>query len=91
MRLGSSWDSILLSVSPQLSSQTSSPLLLPSGHCVTQAEVVKEGCFVYNRSESCPGRRVHAKPTRRGEEVVFPATAGFQEVLTHRRLGPCPG
>ncbi|XP_077927870.1 CD164 sialomucin-like 2 protein isoform X3 [Halichoerus grypus] len=25
------------------------------GHCVAQAEVVKEGCSVYNRSESCPG------------------------------------
>ncbi|KAB0393368.1 hypothetical protein E2I00_012060, partial [Balaenoptera physalus] len=24
------------------------------GHCVAQAEVVKEGCSVYNRSESCP-------------------------------------
>ncbi|KAF7467387.1 hypothetical protein GHT09_001263 [Marmota monax] len=28
------------------------------GHCVAQAEVVKEGCSVYNRSESCPGSPV---------------------------------
>uniref|UniRef100_F7HFA4 Ficolin 3 n=1 Tax=Macaca mulatta TaxID=9544 RepID=F7HFA4_MACMU len=25
------------------------------GHCVAQAEVVKEGCSIYNRSEACPG------------------------------------
>nr|KAF6443314.1 CD164 molecule like 2 [Molossus molossus] len=25
------------------------------GHCVDQAEAVKEGCSVYNHSESCPG------------------------------------
>ncbi|KAM9107098.1 CD164 sialomucin-like 2 protein isoform 1-T1 [Megaptera novaeangliae] len=31
------------------------------GHCVAQAEVVKEGCSVYNRSESCPA--VHHHPT----------------------------
>ncbi|XP_032969213.1 CD164 sialomucin-like 2 protein isoform X2 [Rhinolophus ferrumequinum] len=30
------------------------------GHCVAQAEVVKEGCSVYNNSESCPA---HHHPT----------------------------
>ncbi|XP_015412800.1 PREDICTED: CD164 sialomucin-like 2 protein isoform X3 [Myotis davidii] len=25
------------------------------GHCVDQAEVIPEGCSVYNHSESCPG------------------------------------
>ncbi|KAL6053295.1 hypothetical protein STEG23_009390 [Scotinomys teguina] len=29
------------------------------GHCVAQAEVVKEGCSVYNRSESCPASHHH--------------------------------
>lgn len=41
-----------LSPSPQLSHLH----LLPPGHCVAQAEVVKEGCSVYNHSESCPGK-----------------------------------
>uniref|UniRef100_A0A8C2NGH3 CD164 molecule like 2 n=1 Tax=Capra hircus TaxID=9925 RepID=A0A8C2NGH3_CAPHI len=31
------------------------------GRCVAQAEVVKEGCSIYNRSESCPA--VHHHPT----------------------------
>nr|XP_040144121.1 CD164 sialomucin-like 2 protein isoform X4 [Ictidomys tridecemlineatus]XP_040144122.1 CD164 sialomucin-like 2 protein isoform X4 [Ictidomys tridecemlineatus] len=29
------------------------------GHCVAQAEVVKEGCSVYNSSESCPAAHHH--------------------------------
>ncbi|XP_057641518.1 CD164 sialomucin-like 2 protein [Chionomys nivalis] len=29
------------------------------GHCVVQAEVDKEGCPVYNRSESCPASHHH--------------------------------
>ncbi|XP_012577463.1 PREDICTED: CD164 sialomucin-like 2 protein isoform X2 [Condylura cristata] len=29
------------------------------GHCVTQAEVAKEGCSVYNHSESCPAAHHH--------------------------------
>ncbi|XP_015987423.2 CD164 sialomucin-like 2 protein isoform X3 [Rousettus aegyptiacus] len=29
------------------------------GHCVAQAEVVKEGCSVYNHSESCPAAHHH--------------------------------
>lgn len=33
-----------------------SPSLPPTGHCVDQAEVVQEGCSVYNHSASCPGR-----------------------------------
>lgn len=36
--------------------QTAPLYLLPPGHCVAQAEVVKEGCSVYNNSESCPGK-----------------------------------
>jgi hypothetical protein len=32
--------------------------LLPPGHCMAQAEVVKEGCSIYNHSESCPGKGV---------------------------------
>ncbi|XP_053432966.1 CD164 sialomucin-like 2 protein isoform X2 [Nycticebus coucang] len=29
------------------------------GHCVAPAEVVKEGCSVYNRSELCPAAHHH--------------------------------
>ncbi|KAM4871512.1 CD164 sialomucin-like 2 protein isoform 2-T3 [Thomomys bottae] len=29
------------------------------GHCVAQAEVTKEGCSVYNHSESCPAAHHH--------------------------------
>ncbi|XP_040612355.1 CD164 sialomucin-like 2 protein isoform X2 [Mesocricetus auratus] len=35
------------------------------GHCVAQAEVLKEGCSLYNRSESCPASHHH--PTREPE------------------------
>ncbi|XP_031232773.1 CD164 sialomucin-like 2 protein [Mastomys coucha] len=30
------------------------------GHCVAQAEAVKEGCSIYNRSESCPASHHHS-------------------------------
>ncbi|XP_076993682.1 CD164 sialomucin-like 2 protein isoform X1 [Tamandua tetradactyla] len=29
------------------------------GHCVAQAEVAKEGCSIYNRSEACPAAHHH--------------------------------
>ncbi|XP_054576534.1 CD164 sialomucin-like 2 protein isoform X3 [Eptesicus fuscus] len=29
------------------------------GHCVDQAEVIQEGCSVYNHSESCPAAHHH--------------------------------
>uniref|UniRef100_A0A8C2N3T6 CD164 sialomucin-like 2 n=2 Tax=Cricetulus griseus TaxID=10029 RepID=A0A8C2N3T6_CRIGR len=35
------------------------------GHCVAQAEVLKEGCSLYNRSESCPA--FHHHPTHEPE------------------------
>ncbi|XP_055430813.1 CD164 sialomucin-like 2 protein isoform X1 [Bubalus kerabau] len=38
------------------------------GHCVAQAEVVKEGCSIYNRSESCPA--VHHHPTHEPKTVT---------------------
>ncbi|XP_034503365.1 CD164 sialomucin-like 2 protein isoform X3 [Ailuropoda melanoleuca] len=38
------------------------------GHCVAQAEVVKEGCSVYNRSESCPA--AHHYPTYEPKTVT---------------------
>lgn len=74
----------------QLSPQTSSLLLLPPGHCVVQAEVVKEGCSVYNRSESCPGKGVHSKPTGREGREVSPATDRFQEALIYLREQTAP-
>lgn len=45
------------------SPQTSPFPLLPLGHCMDQAEVVKEGCSVYNHSESCPGKGTPPRPT----------------------------
>ncbi|XP_059731976.1 CD164 sialomucin-like 2 protein isoform X1 [Bos taurus] len=38
------------------------------GHCVAQSEVVKEGCSIYNRSESCPA--VHHHPTHEPKTVT---------------------
>ncbi|XP_042852187.1 CD164 sialomucin-like 2 protein isoform X1 [Panthera tigris] len=38
------------------------------GHCVARAEVVKEGCSVYNRSESCPA--AHHHPTYEPKTVT---------------------
>ncbi|KAI4574533.1 hypothetical protein MJG53_002484 [Ovis ammon polii x Ovis aries] len=38
------------------------------GRCVAQAEVVKEGCSIYNRSESCPA--VHHHPTHEPKTVT---------------------
>ncbi|XP_039086522.1 CD164 sialomucin-like 2 protein isoform X2 [Hyaena hyaena] len=38
------------------------------GHCVARAEVVKEGCSVYNRSESCPA--AHHHPTYEPKAVT---------------------
>ncbi|XP_032159329.1 CD164 sialomucin-like 2 protein isoform X3 [Mustela erminea] len=38
------------------------------GHCVAQAEVAKEGCSVYNRSESCPA--AHHYPTYEPKTVT---------------------
>ncbi|XP_078186976.1 CD164 sialomucin-like 2 protein isoform X3 [Callithrix jacchus] len=38
------------------------------GHCVAQAEVVKEGCSTYNRSEACPA--AHHHPTYEPKTVT---------------------
>ncbi|XP_043301495.1 CD164 sialomucin-like 2 protein isoform X1 [Cervus elaphus] len=38
------------------------------GHCVAQGEVVKEGCSIYNHSESCPA--VHHHPTHEPKIVT---------------------
>ncbi|XP_007978025.3 CD164 sialomucin-like 2 protein isoform X3 [Chlorocebus sabaeus] len=38
------------------------------GHCVAQAEVVKEGCSIYNRSEACPA--AHHHPTYEPKTVT---------------------
>lgn len=59
------------------SPQTSLLHLLPPGHCVDQAEAVKEGCSVYNHSESCPGRGTPAGLSQEGGEgaEVPPARA----------------
>ncbi|XP_076790156.1 CD164 sialomucin-like 2 protein isoform X3 [Arvicanthis niloticus] len=44
------------------------------GHCVAQAEVVKEGCSIYNRSESCPASHHHSteepKPSTTGSPPI---------------------
>lgn len=57
---------------------------------MVQAEVVKEGCSVYNRSESCPGKGVHSKPTGREGREVSPATDRFQEALIYLREQTAP-
>ncbi|XP_003415471.1 CD164 sialomucin-like 2 protein [Loxodonta africana] len=38
------------------------------GHCVAQAEVVKEGCSVYNHSEACPA--AHHHPTYKPKTIT---------------------
>ncbi|KAM9243307.1 CD164 sialomucin-like 2 protein isoform 1-T1 [Dugong dugon] len=38
------------------------------GHCVAQAEVVKEGCSVYNHSEACPA--AHHQPTYKPKTIT---------------------
>uniref|UniRef100_A0A8C6I5A8 CD164 sialomucin-like 2 n=1 Tax=Mus spicilegus TaxID=10103 RepID=A0A8C6I5A8_MUSSI len=44
------------------------------GHCVAQAEVVKEGCSIYNHSESCPASHHHSteepKPSTTGSPPI---------------------
>lgn len=57
---------------------------------MVQAEVDKEGCPVYNRSESCPGKGVHSKPTGRKGSQVSPATDYFQEALIYFREQTAP-
>uniref|UniRef100_G1RER2 CD164 molecule like 2 n=2 Tax=Nomascus leucogenys TaxID=61853 RepID=G1RER2_NOMLE len=46
------------------------------GHCVAQAEVVKEGCSIYNLSEACPAAHHHPtyepKTVTTGEEPPSP-------------------
>ncbi|KAM9243309.1 CD164 sialomucin-like 2 protein isoform 3-T3 [Dugong dugon] len=42
--------------------------LAVAGHCVAQAEVVKEGCSVYNHSEACPA--AHHQPTYKPKTIT---------------------
>ncbi|XP_062049178.1 CD164 sialomucin-like 2 protein [Lepus europaeus] len=44
------------------------------GHCVAQAESGREGCSVYNRSESCPA--AHHHPTYEPETVTTGSPPG---------------
>ena len=73
------------------SPQTSPFHLSPLGHCVDQAEVVKEGCSVYNHSESCPGKGAPTGLIQVGGTEVPPAKAcppgGIRPSLSAR--GPC--
>ncbi|XP_005617773.1 CD164 sialomucin-like 2 protein isoform X2 [Canis lupus baileyi] len=52
------------------------------GHCVAQAEAVKEGCSIYNRSELCPAAHHHPtyepKTVTTGSPLVpEPHSSGF--------------
>lgn len=75
-------------------SQTFPLYLLPPGHCVAQAEVVKEGCSVYNHSESCPGK---GAPTGLnqvwGRKLKCPPGQSLlskKESVSQGVSGPCP-
>nr|XP_045367433.1 CD164 sialomucin-like 2 protein [Camelus bactrianus] len=59
------------------------------GHCVAQDEVVKEGCSVFNHSESCSA--VHYHPTYepktittgQGQHLPDPLRASFNHLQSH--------
>ncbi|XP_058409343.1 CD164 sialomucin-like 2 protein isoform X1 [Diceros bicornis minor] len=64
------------------------------GHCVAQAEVVKEGCSVYNHSESCPAAHHHPtyepKTITTGRHYLRNGAAGGLEVQGGTELGSGP-
>uniref|UniRef100_A0A4W2ELW9 Uncharacterized protein n=1 Tax=Bos indicus x Bos taurus TaxID=30522 RepID=A0A4W2ELW9_BOBOX len=57
------------------------------GHCVAQSEVVKEGCSIYNRSESCPGKGAPSglsQAAGRGPRCPQPEPASSRESASPR-------
>lgn len=72
--------------------QASSLHSLPPGHCVDQAEVIQEGCSVYNHSESCPGRGAPTGLSQTGggggTEVSQPEPALREKSVSRERTMP---